>query len=248
MLIISPVWFAKAVMMKFKFFDLSVMALLASRSAQASVYFNSIDASAFAGYSANSLMAQSFAVNGTPNLTITLDLSPTNPADGFSILVYIYADDQSNGGGNTAGNPILATNSNGTVTGFGSPSVLVATISDSSLAATVSGLTTAVTFNAPGSALTTSNIGGSNEYWIGIATGTTGDAWWYNGDGLGVGTSGQAYYTNVSPTNLASLTSSVTGQAFQGIVSDAPEPTTLAIIGAGLTGLGYARRRRNTKA
>ena len=234
--------------MKTKLLALSVMAVLASRAAQASVYFDSIDvSSAYAGYDTSSFMAQSFAVAGTPNLSVTLDLSANNPADGGSILVYIVADDGSGGSANVAGNPLLTQNGSGVVTGFDPSSVLVNTISDSSLAATSSGFPTTVTFNVPGSVLAATNLLGGNEYWIGLAAGTTGDAWWYNGDGSGVGTGGQSFYTNVTLSNTASAANVATGQAFQGIVSDAPEPTSLAIIGAGLAGIGYARRRKNTK-
>ena len=236
--------------MRYKFLVLGAMAAIASRGAQASVYFDSIDVgSAYAGFDTSSLMAQSFSVTGTPNLSVTLDLSANNPADGGSILVYIVADDGS--GSPAAGNPLLVTNGNGTVTGFDPSSVLVNTISDSSLSSTANGPST-VTFNVPGSALASTNLVGGTEYWLGISTGTTGDAWWYNGDGSGVGTSGQSFYANTTSTNTSSSANVATGQAFQAIVSDAaasntPEPTTLAIIGAGLAGIGYVRRRRNTK-
>ncbi len=236
--------------MRFKFFVVGAMAVLASRGAQASVYFDSADVgSAYAGFDTASLMAQSFAVTGTPNLSVTLDLSANNPADGGSILVYIVADDGSGSLG--AGNPLLVTNGNGAVTGFDPSSVLVNTIADSSLSSTANG-PQAVTFNVPGSALAATNLLGGTEYWIGLATGTTGDAWWYNGDGSGVGTSGQAFYTNAASSNLSAAAVS-SGQAMQAIVSSAsasaaPEPATMAIIGAGLAGLGLVRRRKNTKA
>lgn len=231
--------------MRYKFLVLGALAAFASGGAQASVLFDSIDvASAYAGFDTSSVMAQSFSVTGTPNLSVTLDLSANNPTDGGSILVYIVADDGSGGLG--AGNPLLVTNSNGTVTGFDPTSVLVNTIADSSLSSTANGPST-VTFNVPGSALAATNLVGGTEYWLGIATGTTGDAWWYNGDGSGVGTGGQAFYTNSALTNVSSA-SVANGQAFQALVSDAPEPASLAIIGAGLAGIGFVRRRKNTKA
>jgi hypothetical protein len=227
------------------------MAVLASRAAQAGVYFDSADVgSAYTNMGTASVMAQSFAVTGTPNLSVTLDLSANNPADGGSILVYIVADDGS--GGKNAGAPLLAINGSGAVTGFDPTSVLVNTIPDSSLSSIANG-PSAVTFNVPGSALAATNFTAGDEYWIGLATGTTGDAWWANGDGSGIGTSGQSFYTNATLTNTLSASNVGGSQAFQAIISDAttsntPEPATLAIIGVGLAGIGYVRRRKNTKA
>jgi hypothetical protein len=233
---------------------LAALAFLTANSAKATTYFDTIGASDALNGSADgagegsSLVAQSFSVPGTPNLSVTLALSADPVAnDTGSFMVYLVPDDQSGGGVGMAGNP-LTVNSLIAATGFASSSVLLGTVSDSSISDNVLS-PTLLTFLIPSSdllALNAANGGNTDqEYWIGLATGTSSTIEWSEtGDTTGIGLTNQEYFDNQS--NSFGETYLIDGSPELTITSaaDAPEPATLAILGAGLAGIGYVRRRK----
>jgi hypothetical protein len=178
--------------------------------------------------------------------TVTLSLSADTPTDGKSVSVYLYAD---SGAGNSDGVP-------GVPTGTG---LLLGNIADSALLETsIAAINSgpggpdsiglpSLTFSVP-AGFTTSN----DEYWI-VAdmTGSSAELY-YNapGDG-GIGTVSQSYISNYNVSSgLAAAQTDGLG-AYALIVSEVttppigvPEPTTAAIIGAGLAALGLLRRRK----
>jgi hypothetical protein len=123
---------------------------------------------------------------------------------------------------------------------------LIGTIMDSSLADSWSGssLISLPVFTNP-------SLSGNGEYWIVLdATGSSAE-WYFNANGSGVGTTNQYSYTDTSgqylDSGLTLVNGSFVGGAFAATV-DTPEPATLALLGGGVAGLGYIRRRNTQKA
>ena len=226
----------------------SAIAVLASNAANAMVYFDTINppAGPATGYDGPvsdgaTYMAASFSVPVAAEFSsIALNLSANTPTDGGSVLVYLVADNGSGGGAGLAGMP---TYSGGTsFTGY-TNDVLLGTIADSALATTGVG-SSLVSLNVSSAAeaavaATTKN----NEYWIALVGSSSSFNWDYNGNGNGIGTAGQSYFNNFSSS--LSAASDTTGP-YQFQVAT-PEPTTLAILGVSLAGLGYFRRRQAPK-
>ena len=127
----------------------------------------------------------------------------------------------------------------------GSNAVAVASINDSSLANYATSGTQLVTIsNIPNSL---GKITANNEYWVELLPQSSSVEWASNIDGTGVGTANQASYTDVAGVVYPDNGSQGAG-AFALRVVDAPEPATIGLLGAGLAGLGYFRRRQRTKA
>lgn len=247
--------------MNHRILALSLLALIPAGVAHATTYFDTISLPATASGNADgpsdgaTLIAQSFSSPGTPDFnSVTLALTADAPTDGGSFMVYLVPDDAS-GGVNIAGSPQLNLDStNTTAIGF-SGAVSIGTINDSQLAATGSS-PTLVTLSIPSATVTAvTSLTANNEYWIGIdATGSTSVEWSLSANANGVGTAGQALYNNVVG-GFGSANSIANGGYQMSVASGAtvspsntPEPATLAIMGAGMAGIGFARRRRSIKA
>jgi hypothetical protein len=225
---------------------LSALAMLTANVAHATTYFDTINTPAVFGGNADgpsdgvNLMAASFDVPGTPNFTsVTLALTADTPSDGGSTMVYLVPDDGS-GALDMAGFPML----NGAGTNFAN-AVLLGTILDSSLDITGTGPSLTTLTISPTQIASVTSSTADNEYWIGlIASGSSSIEWNVTDPDDGPGLIGQSGYNNA-----VSVFDDSTG-AYQMMASGnvpTPEPTTLAILGGGLAGLGYVRRRKAKK-
>ncbi len=104
---------------------------------------------------------------------------------------------------------------------------------------------------------------GPGNYWIELVDGasanngngdatTTVDKWGYDTDitGLGVPTSGNIVSTASAPPGTlvgdGTATAALTGEVFE-LQIQTPEPSSLAVLGAGLLCLGFSRSRRSKK-
>jgi hypothetical protein len=174
-----------------------------------------------------------FAPSATTITDMVFRLSDSAPTPGGSLLVYLVQ----NGTGNfPSSSGISLTND-----------VLLGSILDSSLTSTASNV------------LFTPSIAGSGtitapgDYWIALVGTSTSDqaVWWRAGDtiGLNVGNTGNStaglYNSHVVPSGT-SMTS-VNTNSFE-LQINTPEPASLALLGAGMAGLGIIRRRQNKKA
>jgi hypothetical protein len=238
--------------MNHRILALSALAMLTANVAHATTYFDSI--SAPASFSGNSdgpsdgatLLAQSFSVPGTPNFnTVTLGLNADVPSDGGSTMVFLVPDDGT-GAPNMAGFPqttLDATSSS--ATGYAN-AVLLGTIKDSSLGAS-GGSPTLITLSiSPAAVASVTSQTSNGEYWIGLVTdGSSSIEWDLSSDGSGVGLAGQDYFNNAG-SSFGSIFDP--GNGTYELRAGVPEPATLAILGAGLAGIGYARRRQAKKA
>jgi hypothetical protein len=218
---------------------ISAVAMFAANIANATVVFDSLDVAAGSFNDGSDGVGQqplaaSFFTSGPPNFSsITLELAATAPTDNGSIGVYIVPDDGTGGGLGKAGSPTY-TSSGGTFTAF-TGAQQVATILDSSLTASPGAVTVQI---AP---LTVSTL--NNEYWVGLVySGGSSANWYFNSDGSGVGTANQADFNSNGGLGPFSLSDG----AYEMVVNT-PEPASIAIVGGGLVGLGFFRRRSQKK-
>jgi hypothetical protein len=219
--------------MNIRIFAVSALALGLAHSANATVYFDSTMPSTnpYSGTDGqadgNSYSAASFSA-GQPDFTqISLILSASNPTDGGSVMVYLVPDNGTGGSPGVAGNP-----------GPLQDAALLTTISDSSLSVDPS----LVTINLSGSVA--SSVSTENdEYWVWLQYSDGSSTLWSYGDSDigGIGLTGQGNVDESFPTNNPD------SDGVYDMVVDTPEPASLAILGGGLAGLGYLRRRKVKK-
>jgi PEP-CTERM motif len=214
--------------MKGRLIAAGALATFMANGANATVYFNSATvgdpvAGADGSSDGNTYEAASFTAAATNFNQLTLVLSDVTPSDTGSVLIYLVPDNGSGGSNGISGAP---------VTTAPAGNELIGTISDSRLSSIPSPVT--LYYLPSGASLATSD----KEYWIEVRdTGSSAAAWEYGTGGAFLGSAGQSNMDSVFPTS----TSDSAGTYDMTVA--APEPASLGILGAGLFGLGYIRRR-----
>jgi hypothetical protein len=205
-------------------------ALLATTGAQAAIVFDTITSGTPVNYSGpgadgSNVVAASFTVAGTLNFnSISFLMMADDPTDGGSVMVYLVPDDGSGAGNGVAGNPYF------------SGAIEIGSIEDSSMSATADANPSFLTLSGTLSTLDSTN----NEYWIALDASNSSAEWVYNVDDAGIGTADQSSYSDYN--GLYPDDGSFGPGAFAMIV-DTPEPASLTLLGGGLVGLGYWRRK-----
>jgi hypothetical protein len=211
------------------FFAAATIGLLMTTATQAGVVFDTVTNITPLSASGNAndtstIMATSVSVAGTPDFhSISLLLAADSPDAGGSVLVYLVPD---TGTGAFADVPSLSSGN------------LIGTIRDSAMADTADGLTSLISLTHFSNPRTASD----GMYWVALDATNSSVEWSYNADASGLGTANQFSF---SDANDQYSDDGSTGLGAFAMIVDAPEPATLALLGGGLAGLGYIRRRNN---
>jgi hypothetical protein len=221
-----------------RFLAVSALAISMAQAANAADYFDStLVTNPHAGSDGrpdeNPYAAASFYAPATNFTQFSLMLSDVTPSDTGSVLVYLVPDDGTGGGKGLAGSPVTIAPTSGE---------LVGTIYDAALSSTPS--LVKVSVSSAIASLPTLN----DEYWVELVFSSASQARWEYGsnDTGGLGLAGQkaldAYYPTAASDAFGTYDMIVDPPA------SVPEPASVAVLGAGLAGLGYLRRRAAKKA
>jgi hypothetical protein len=228
---------------------LGALAAFAAHAANAGVYFDSVNVTgantgADGANDSITALAQSFTT-ATPDFSsITLSLLAATPSDGGSIQVFLVPDSGTGGGTGLAGTP--AYSPGGPAFSSFTNAHLIGTVADAALTTTPSLVSLWV--GAPTIAPVTTATS-NQEYWVALVlSGSSSGEWEFNsGAPGGLGSAGQAFFNNFSGTASTSLVGPGGNGAYDMIVAT-PEPMTIAVLGIGLAGLGYVRRRSSNRS
>ena len=239
--------------MKTRILTLGALAILTANVANAGVVFDTVtgigpgvgsDGPAADGAT---IIAQSFTASPS-NFTISLNLSATTPHDGGSIMVFLSPDTGTNSGPGGCGTPgpgVCGLPSFvGPAPGYNFTSLAgsqaIGTILDSSLTVAPSLVTLKAT-----PPIATAN----NEYWVTLEFSSGASSGWaFETTSAGVGTTGQGFLNNAGGSpDLQPLSNAGPPFAAYQMTVTTPEPATITVLGLGLVGLGYVRRRKAAK-
>ncbi len=219
--------------MQTRFLVAGAIAVLMAHPANATVYFDSTTvANLLSGSDGrpdnNTYEAASFTAATPAFSQLSLSLSDTTPSDAGSIFVYLVPDNGAGGANGVAGAPVTIAPAS---------SQLIGTISDAKLSSTPS--PTTLFFSPPAVSLATAN----QEYWVELDPSNSSNGMWeYGAGGSFAGSAGQKNLDTVFPNPSADVVGTYD------LVVATPEPTSLAILGAGLACLGFFRRPSEKKA
>lgn len=187
------------------------------------------EAAASAGVGAHGALAESFLTDSGSSITlnsVTLDLKLSAAATTGSFIVTLDA------ASGTPGTPVTGT----PIANFGTFTDAGAGLSTSAITPfTITGLSTPLSANT--------------EYFLVLtdanSTTHTKVGWSYSNGGTGTGTVGQiGLFSSSEPTQWNGTLPSPDVYLAQVTTTEAPEPATLAVLGVGLAGIGWARRRK----
>lgn len=236
--------------------------MLSAGAANATVAYDSIDVGAgqlnfdnnFVDPTAGGPIASSFTTTAATSLTSVSLMLSANPNSGDGSMVVVLLPN--NGGAppySTLNDPGLVNTNFGVLPTFNNVLATIGTVQDSSFVAETPKL---VTFN------TYAPLAANTTYWIGVYTPQDPSSI-ANGDSAIEGTygNGEWWFTSANPTGGVGIGSAQNFDSHGGIrtfsaetngayelIVNTPEPGTMAILGAGLTGLGYFRRRAAKRA
>jgi hypothetical protein len=193
---------------------------------------------------AGSPLAEEFNVSsGMTISSVSMRLTDVSAlTDGGSILVFLVPDQ---GGTPMSSGLTLA-----------SSKISLGTIADSILPVGLTGCS----ISQCNTTLNISQYVPAGQYWLALVNGTDTRnggsvdalaslaAWWTNGNGSGTGTAGESNgHVQALDGTFHIVLDALSTASFEAQVQ-APEPTSLALLGAGLAGLGFRLRRKKKSA